>query len=268
MVSHAKPKTKTPVPAPPRLRVWRSWLSALVLFGAMGLGAAWGWERLTDPALLPLRVVHIEGELRYLQLPVLERAVGPEVNGSFFGVNLERVREAAVALAWIERAEARRVWPDRLHLRVDEQLPLALWGTDSLVNRRGEVFTPEDGRRPPGLARLDGPEGSATRVSEEFRSLRPRLQALGLEVSRLRLDARGAWTLELEKGPLVHLGSRELAARIGRFLRLYPRLMASGAGRMEIVDMRYANGLAIRWRPVEVAAGDRRRFGAVDGRSA
>lgn len=268
MAPQAKPKTRAPVQTPARARGWRSWLLALPMFGAMGLGAAWGWECLTDPTLLPLRVVHIEGELHYLELPVLERAVAPAVNGSFFGVDLERVREAAAALAWIERAEARRVWPDQLHLRIDEQVPLALWGSTSLVNRRGQVFTPEDGRRPPGLARLDGPEGSAARVSEEFLSLRPRLLALGLEVSRLRLDARGAWTLELENGPLVHLGSRELAARVERFLRLYPRLVASGAGPMEVVDMRYANGLAIRWRPVEVATGPHRRFGAADGRRA
>ena len=90
----------------------------------------------------------------------------------------------------------------------------------------------------------------------------------GLEVERLWLDARGAWTLELEQGPLVHLGSRDLAARVGRFMRLYPRLMASGAGRMEVVDMRYANGLAVRWRLVELAAGSSRLPVAADGRSA
>ena len=87
-------------------------------------------------------------------------------------------------------------------------------------------------------------------------------------MSRLRLDARGAWTLELEQGPLVHLGSRDLAARVERFLRLFPRLMASGAGRMAVVDMRYANGLAVRWQPVEVAAGVHGRPGAEDGRPA
>jgi cell division protein FtsQ len=268
MAPQAKPKTQAPVPVPARSRAWRSWLLALLLFGAMGLGAAWGWERLTDPALLPLRVVHIEGELHYLPLPVLERAVAPEVSGSFFDVDLERVRRAAAALAWIERAEARRVWPDRLQLRVDEQLPLALWGSVSLVNRRGQVFTPEDGGRPAGLAQLDGPGGSEIRVSAEYLALRPRLRKLGLKVSRLRLDARGAWTLELEQGPVVHFGRHDLAARIGRFVRLYPRLMASGTGRMEVVDMRYANGLAVRWRPAEVAAGGRGRLGAVDGRSA
>jgi hypothetical protein len=37
---------------------------------------------------------------------------------------------------------------------------------------------------------------------------------------------------------------------------------------MEIVDMRYANGLAVRWRPVEVAVGERRRLEAVEGRRA
>ena len=255
MAPQAKPKTQVPVPVPAGSRGWRSRLPALLLFGAMGLSAAWGWERLTDPAQLPLRVVHIEGELRYLPLSVLERAVAPEVSGSFFGVDLERVRQAAAALAWIDRVEARRVWPDRLHLRVDEQLPLALWGPDSLVNRNGEVFTPEDGRRPADLAQLEGPAGSAARVSDEYLSLRSRLSGLGLEVSRLRLDARGAWTLELGQGPLVHWGSRDLAARVGRFLRLYPRLMASGAGRMEIVDMRYANGLAVRWQPEAVDGG-------------
>lgn len=274
MKAQARRKHPQPVPAAPRSSAGRvrSWLLGLSLFAVMGLAGHWVWERIEDPALLPLRVVDIQGELRHLPLPVLERAVAPEVSGSFFGIDLERVHQAAAALAWVDRVEARRIWPDRLRLRVTEQVPLALWGSDSLVNRRGQVFTPEDGRRPGGLVQLEGPEGSAARVSAEFQALRPRLQAIGLEIRRLALDARGAWTLELEQGPLVHLGSRDLAARVNRFLRLYPRLSANGAGAMEVVDMRYANGLAVRWAPpgasAEPVAGARGRFEAVEWRPA
>lgn len=269
----AQTKSRDSNSAPAQVpRRWSSWALGALLFGVMGLGAAWGWERLQDPAVLPLRVVDIEGELRYLPLPVLERAVAPQVSGSFFGVDLEQVHRAAAALAWVERVEARRVWPDRLRLRVVEQQPLALWGSESLINRNGRVFTPEDGRRPSGLVQLEGPEGSAKRVSAEYLALQPQLAAMDLKIGRIQLDARGAWTLELVGGPEVHFGSRDLQARAERFIRLYPRLAASGGGRMEVVDMRYANGLAVRWaegdETEQARAGQRGRFQAGKGRSA
>jgi len=226
----------------------------------------WGLDRLTDPQLLPLRVVHIEGELRHLRRQSLERAVAAYASGSFFSVDLEAVRRAASGLAWVEQVQVRRVWPDGLHMRVVEQRPLARWGRDSLVNLRGQVFTPEDGSLPLALPGLSGPDGSAPRVSAAFRSMRTSLEPLGLQVRSVHLNDRGDWQVELADSVVLRLGTRDLAVRLGRFVRLYSRLLAGAQSQPEEVDLRYTNGFTVRWKgpdpqPQEASAQESGAFG-------
>jgi cell division protein FtsQ len=233
---------------PGRARGIRQWLGGGALLIAMAGAGVWGFDRLTDPQLLPLRVVHIEGELRHLRRQTLERAVAAHASGSFFSVDLEAVRRAASGLAWVEQVQVRRVWPDSLHMRVVEQQPLARWGRDSLLNLRGQVFTPEDGSVPLALPGLSGPDGSAARVSAAFRVMSKSLEPLGLEIRALHLNDRGGWQAELGAGVVLQLGTRDLDIRLARFMRLYPRLLAGAEGEPEEVDLRYTNGFTVRWR--------------------
>lgn len=226
----------------------RQWLAGVLLFAAMAGAGGWAVSRITDPQLLPLRVVHIEGELQYLRTPSLERAVAAHASGNFFRVDLEAVRRAANELAWVHLVQVRRVWPDALHMRVVEQQPLARWGRDSLVNLRGEVFTPEDGPVPLALPGLSGPDGSAPRVSSTFRSMRQRLEPLGLRVRAVHLNDRGGWQVELAAGVVLQLGARDLEVRLDRFVRLYPGLVAGAQSQPEEVDLRYTNGFTVRWQ--------------------
>jgi cell division protein FtsQ len=136
-------------------------------------------------------------------------------------------------------------------MHVVEQQPLARWGRDSLVNLRGEVFTPEDGSLPLALPGLSGPDGSAPRVSTAFVSMRKRLEPLGLQVRALHLNDRGGWQVELADGVVVQLGTRDLEVRLARFERLYSRLLIGAQSQPEEVDLRYANGFTVRWKGPE-----------------
>jgi cell division protein FtsQ len=230
-----------------RLSDWLSGLMALVLIGALLGGAGWGFFLLKDPGTFPLRVVGIDGDLRYLQRQDLERTVAGLVREGFFTVNPEAVRQAAEALAWVDRASVRRVWPDTLLIRVQEQVPLARWGEDALVNPRGEVFTPESGPELEKLTQLAGPEGSAPKIVVRYRELKQRLHSTGLEIQRLRLNDRDAWTLVCGNGLKIMLGNRGAKERLDRFIRVYP-LLQRGEKALQQVDLRYTNGFAVRWK--------------------
>ena len=225
----------------------RRWLSGVLLFAALVAGGGWGAERLADPRFMPLRVVHIEGDYRYLQRSALERAVAGHVSVGFFSVDVHEVGAAARALGWVDEVRVRRVWPDALRMYVVEQVPMARWGRDSLLNERGEVFAPGGDPRPQGLAQLDGPDGSAARVSDALRSMQRLLDPLQLGIRRLELNARGGWSLELDEGLVLKLGNEAAESRLARFVRLYPRLVASRQERPVLVDLRYANGFSVRW---------------------
>ncbi len=243
-------RTPVPPPAPPRRPPlpWGRWLLGLVLLAAMLGAGAWGVNWLRRPQTLPIEVVHIGGELRYLSRANLEQVVAKELKGGFFSLDLERVQAAVSALPWVAQASVRRQWPDRLELQVRERRALARWSGTSLVTAEGAVFHPQSNEIPEGLPNLVGPnERSAPLLIERHRQWQELVGSKGLKIEELRLDARGAWTLMMQEGLRVELGRADVAERLGRFLTILPQLRAQAAS-PERIDLRYSNGLAVHWR--------------------
>ena len=251
------------------------WALALGLFALMGGAAGWGAMRLTDPTVLPLKVVRIDGRLQHLKRADIERAVGAVMRGNFFTLDVTAVRAAAGSLPWVDQVSVRRVWPDTLRMRFVEQEAFARWGQRRLVNPRGQIFEPRPEQIPDGLPLLQGPDDSGPRVVQRFRDMRARLAPLGLDIARLELDARGAWQLALHQGLELALGNADTEQRLQRFVQVYPRLNRQQGKRLKRVDLRYTNGFAVHWiaaepeleadkNPLAVTAGRRWMPGAAE----
>ena len=75
-----------------------------------------------------------------------------------------------------------------------------------------------------------------------------RLVEQGLRVAALRLDARGAWELDLSNGVTVRLGRRQVDERMERFVQVGAAVIAGQAAKIQYIDMRYSNGFSIGWR--------------------
>lgn len=223
--------------------VARLLLAVMLFFGLLGaLWIAADWE----PRLLPIRVITVDGEMRGLSRQSLQERVSSQLTGGILSQDLDALRRRVEALPWVRDASLRRVWPDRLVLKVTEHQAIALWGEDGLVTAEGVVFHPEDRRVPAGLPRLAGPDEHAAVVVERLQRWQPRLADLGLLIDGLSRDERGDWTLELLGGPVLHFGTEQLEPRFARLLSAFPQIEAVGSP--ERIDLRYSNGLAVRWR--------------------
>lgn len=198
-----------------------------------------------EPGSMPVRVVSVEGAVRRLSPPVLARTVTERLQSGILTQDLVTLREAVEALPWVRTASLRRIWPDRIQLSVTEHQPLARWGEDGLATAEGVVFRPKDEALPVGLPHLEADDAQAPRVVAQYLDWRDRLATLGLSISTLEMDARRAWSLDLKDGVRIELGTERVEERLARFIRTWPQLKA--AGRPERVDLRYANGLAVRW---------------------
>jgi cell division protein FtsQ len=125
-----------------------------------------------------------------------------------------------------------------------------------LLNTRGELFLRGARRIPPELPQLVGPEASLQQVAQLYLDTYPRLLAVGMRLSRVELDARGAWSLTLGNGVEVRLGRQDVASRLERFLRVASPLVASRGAEVNYVDLRYSNGFSVGWNaPTRVAHG-------------
>lgn len=239
-VTRAKPESRA-LPSP-------TLLAFFFLLAAAAAGALWLVQQLADPAALPIRRVQIEGEFLHLEPAHLQDIVERSVDAGFFGVDVARVRARLLDEPWIREATIRRVWPDTLRVSVIEQVPVARWGAEMLLNESGDIFAPAPESIPQGFVQFDGPLGLELEMLNRYRAMRPRFVELGLAVARLRLSARHAWTIYLDGGQEIELGRRDVERRLDRFLLAYRTGLMdiwAGIGR---IDLRYPNGFAVSQR--------------------
>lgn len=195
-----------------------------------------------------IRFLEISGPLKRVSAMQIEAALADELDAGFFRADLDRMRDTLRELPWIREARVARRWSDRIAVSVTEQRAAAVWDERGLINLRGELFVAEARHLPAELPRLSGPDATATEVAQRYRRLRERLIPLGLDLGRLALSDRGAWTLTLANGIEVRLGRRDVDARTGVFLDVVTRLISAHAKRIDYVDLRYSSGFSIAWK--------------------
>jgi len=227
-----------------------AWLASAVLLGAAGLLAMWLRSGLIGSEQWPIRWLDVHGDLERTTAGQIRAAVASEAQAGFFAVELEAIRDRVEALPWIARAEVSRQWPDALAIEVVEHRPVARWNEHGLFSDRGEVFRVDGSAGMQGLARLSGPESMRQQVRERWQAMRSRLESVGRDIASLSVDERGAWELVLDNGLRLVLGREQVDQRLERYVGVHAALRDLERP-MKAVDMRYTNGLAVRWADEE-----------------
>jgi cell division protein FtsQ len=223
-----------------------AWLATAVLGGTALLLALWLRSGLIGGDQWPIRWLDVAGDFERTSASQVRAAVADEAGRGFFAVDLASVRQRVEALPWVARAEVSREWPDALHIAIAEHRPVARWNDDRLFSDRGKIFSVSGSEGMQGLSRLRGPESRSDDVLERWQSLRSRLGSVGRDVVELTVDERGAWRIVLDSGVRLVLGREQVDERIERYIRAQAAL-ADIDRPIEAIDMRYTNGLAVRW---------------------
>jgi cell division protein FtsQ len=197
----------------------------------------------------PIETVAVAGRFQRVAPVDVERVVKAEVHGTgLLSVDLAGVRRAIHTLPWVDGVSVQRAWPRGLDVLVVEQTAAARWGERGLLNTRGELFDSDERHIPPELARLSGPPGKESVVAQRYLAVEGRLVQAGLRLTAIRLDARGAWEMDLANGVTLRLGRREVDERFEKFMNTALKLVTQRGEDIAYVDMRYTNGFAIGWR--------------------
>ncbi|MCP8689574.1 cell division protein FtsQ/DivIB [Marinobacterium sedimentorum] len=197
----------------------------------------------------PVTEVRVLGDARHLNKAELAQRLAAGLNAPLLQLDLSRVQERLLEEPWVRGAKVRRDWPPAIEVRIDEEVPVARWGDKGLLNHEGDIFWPELKPEYAALPRLNGPASDTGRVMAQFHDLNRMFQSAGLNLSGLSLEARGAWTLELDNGMRVVVGRERVTERLARFIQVYRQGLAEHAAQIEQVDIRYTNGVAVKWRP-------------------
>ncbi|MEH6639456.1 MAG: cell division protein FtsQ/DivIB [Porticoccaceae bacterium] len=240
----------------------RNWLQplrvvglALVWLVALAAGLAvsvYGYQKLDAP----VAEIAVTGDLKHVTEKQIESWVSGQLEGGFFSLDMDLLCAELEARPWIASVSARRQWPDRLLLRIEEEVPVARWGEAQFINQHGEVL-PEmssvdvdtDLDRLPHLL---GPEGQQMTVMAAYARFATVLNAAGAGLRQLTMDKRGGWALQLGEGAELVLGRDQLDLRLQHFLVLWQQELMARRNELVRVDARYNKGLAVQWKPAGI----------------
>jgi cell division protein FtsQ len=197
----------------------------------------------------PIQSVIVTGRLQRVSAMDVEKVVRSHLGGAgLVTVNLTQISRGLNELPWVANAAVARSWPRGLKIEITEQTAVARWNNSGLLNANGELFVSDSRFMPPELPWLQGPVGSQGEVTQRYLGSQGQLTEVGMRMSTLELDARGAWNMTLDSGVVVRLGRERMDERFQRFMQAAARLVNQRATDIGYVDMRYSNGFAIGWK--------------------
>jgi len=247
----------TASPIPGDVRLMHLTANALFVVAGLVLGAI-ALNRVVRLPVFSLRAIHVEGDVVRNSVSTIRANAAPKVAGNFFTTDLQSDKRAFESVPWVRQAVVRRIWPNRLAVRLEEHRPAAVWGNDSandrLVNSYGEVFEANLGDvEDDSLPTLSGPEGSAGHMLAMLGQLRPVFERLDAHIEGLSLSGRGSWRVELDTGAEVELGrgtDEEVLARTGRFVGTVTQVTSRYQRPLDYADLRHNEGYAVRLKGI------------------
>ena len=232
---------------------WVNWALPLVLGCAVLFFAQ---DHLSNPSTLPVNKIRVHGAFINVDEAMLHNAVSNVVAGGYFNVDVERVREVVEQLPWVSEASVRRVWPDTLSVSVVEQKPVAISKKTGLINADGDVFEPKNNKLSEALPVFDGSTKLNKLMLSKYYEMNKLLITIDRKITYLKIDARHAVELKLDNGLKVVLGREDNMHRLERLMRIYNKVLISRINDVEVIDLRYTNGMAIGWKNNKAASGD------------
>jgi cell division protein FtsQ len=221
---------------------------ALLLAVSLGLLLRFAAPLFAGPALTTLVV---SGSLVHVDPAAVRAAVLPAVGRGFFSTQVETVSAAVEQLPWVAEADVRREWPHTLRIVITEEVPVARWNGDGLMDVHGKVFVHVAAEAYAQLPLLGGGEGGEQDVLAQYNTLAGLIAPRGVSISELAVDARGATTVKLSDGIEVRLGREDAATRLARFGAVALPALGARLASVAYVDMRYTNGFAVGWKTAQ-----------------
>ncbi len=222
-------------------------IGALLVTVVVAGGYHFGGPAIEQWLQRPVARVAVEGEFRYMTRERVSEVIANELTEDFLKLNLGRMKRVLEREPWVERAALVRRWPDTLEVRIYEQQPIARWGDRGFLNQRGEIIELEDNRVLDNLTWLEGDDRHALHMMQRYQDLSRLMRSRGLVIARLAQDDKRAWRMQLSDGIEVAIGRDQLMEKVQRFLTIYDRYLDERWDQVVGIDVRYSNGVAVRW---------------------
>lgn len=201
----------------------------------------------------PIKNVHVYGMQHIRELDV-RAAIQPLVSHGFFSVSVEKIRDRLMQEPWAADVLVQRQWPDELDVTIIEKVPSARWSSDTLLSNGGLLFTPKGSViLTQSLPIFSGPDGQHILMLNYFNEMNRLLKPIHAKISYLELTPYLSWHVRLDNGIAIELGNADILMRLSDFVSIYPKVIGDNAKDVDSIDLRYSNGVAVKWKtPIKI----------------
>lgn len=200
---------------------------------------------LTD--YFPVQTVYIVGQKQIVR-DDLRDIVKPLVMPGFFAINVDTIHDRLLQLPWVASVVVTKRWPNEIVINITEKIPAARWNKVNLLSTEGEVFRPKDIDQSHSLADFVGPDGQQIVMLKYFVDINRILLPLHAKISYLELTPTDSLKLKLDNGMTLKAGQSDILTRLTHFVKVYPKIIGDEAMNVDYIDLRYPNGMAVKWK--------------------
>lgn len=197
----------------------------------------------------PIKSVKVFG-IQHVDQTVVEQGLTPLVKKGFFAIDVETIKDRLLQSPWVAKATVQRIWPDQIRITVIEKTPIARWNDMGLVSNEGEIFNPAAESYPGDLPQFIGQDSQHVQILQYYKKLSGLFMPLHFKITRLELTPDSAWNLTFNNGMKLTVGHKDVLTRLSHFVKVYPKIIGNKVAKVDYVDLRYSNGLAVRWKTV------------------
>ncbi len=212
----------------------------VLLAGCLGL-----YRVITDAKVANLKVVGTPSALATQQVT---QHLAPIVKDNYFTSDLEKIRDQALQISWVDRVVVSRVWPNSIQVRVLPRHPIARWGTGRLLSDSGVIFTEAQVKSHANLPMLHGPQSQSKLMMRRYNEINQLFHPANLRLKDLYLTERMTWFMQFDSGLRVIVDQDQTMSKLQRLSHLAQSDLKSVWPEISAIDLRYRNGLAIQWR--------------------
>ena len=209
------------------------------------------WQAVQPWLKRPLQQIVLQTNVPLSAQLQLQSQLDGHLVDSFFGADLNFLKQLVEKNAWVHSARVSRVWPNRLMVEAEKQVFVARWGGGGYVNHEGDLIMLE-ASLDTKLPLLTGPAESPWVMSQLYRQMSWVLAREELQISQFKMAHRGAVELVLNNGLVLVLGRDEVLPRLQRLMKVYHSHIGPKVKDIERVDGRYPHGVSVAWKQTDI----------------
>ena len=196
----------------------------------------------------PITTVKVEGKDLRTSKEEIWISVATLLNKGFFGVNVNLIKEKLQKLPWVASVKVEKVWPDQITVIINEKVAIARWRGKGVITDSGDIIYSELSSDSNDLPIFWGNERQASMMLENYILILNVLQKINIGVKELEIMPDHGVRTILNNGIMLFLGQEGLLDRLNRFTLAYRNKLKKVAHKIDYIDLRYVNGVAIGWK--------------------